>query len=319
MRSTWRHHRRGPGSPAAGRRRGRLDLVVGGVRGRGGQPRPATSAAGPPPGGAARRARACSSGVSDGSTRHPVASTAPSARHHSVDIWRAGSALRVAPAATGARRPAAAGAAPARRTTMTTSDPVDRSRAPSSEPGRSRGRSAARLGRPRDWSSGIGRRSSVAARRRIAAALTAVAGVRARAPTRPAAGAHAGVASAPGSPRPGVGSNGTQPRPSNQTSGQAWAFLPSTVRGCRRPAPARREADGDAGRDAERAGHRRERAGELLAVADALAQERLDGARCCGPGGRRGCTELGPEPVLQRHHLVVGRRRAGRDGDGRGR
>jgi hypothetical protein len=32
-------------------------------------------------------------------------------------------------------------------------------------------------------------------------------------------------ASAPGMPRPGVGSNGT---PSNHTSGQAWALRPST-------------------------------------------------------------------------------------------
>ena len=35
--------------------------------------------------------------------------------------------------------------------------------------------------------------------------------------------------SAPGMPRPGVGSNGTHPIAApNHSSGQAWAFLPST-------------------------------------------------------------------------------------------
>ena len=37
------------------------------------------------------------------------------------------------------------------------------------------------------------------------------------------------TSSAPGAPRPGVGSNWTQPMPSNHTSGQAWAWRPSTV------------------------------------------------------------------------------------------
>ena len=36
-------------------------------------------------------------------------------------------------------------------------------------------------------------------------------------------------ASAPGMPRPGVGSNGTHPTPANHTSGQAWAWRPWTV------------------------------------------------------------------------------------------
>ena len=75
---------------------------------------------------------------------------------------------------------------------------------------------------------------------------------------------------------PGVGSNGTQPRPSNQTSGHAWAFLPSTEYVPLADVVAGREPDRDPGRDPERAHHRRIRAGELLAVADAVAQEHLD-------------------------------------------
>ena len=57
------------------------------------RPRPATSAAGPRPGSRGEMARACSSGVSVGSMRQPVASTAPSARRHSAATWRVTSAL----------------------------------------------------------------------------------------------------------------------------------------------------------------------------------------------------------------------------------
>ncbi len=85
-----------------------------------------------------------------------------------------------------------------------------------------------------------------------------------------------------------------------------------------------READGDAGGDPERAGHRRKRAGELLAVADPVLEERLDRrvAVAVGDVGRVG--ELGAEPVLQRDHLVelgrlAGRHLAGRAGDDGGK
>src|SRR4051812_29612656 len=36
-------------------------------------------------------------------------------------------------------------------------------------------------------------------------------------------------ASPPGMPRPGVGSNGTHPKPARYTSGQAWPWYPRTV------------------------------------------------------------------------------------------
>ena len=73
--------------------------------------------------------------------------------------------------------------------------------------------------------------------------------------------------SAPGAPRPGVGSNSTQPMPSNHTSGHAWAWRPYTWY---RPSAlqlALGEADRHPGRQPDGSGHRRERAGELLAVA----------------------------------------------------
>ena len=70
-----------------------------------------------------------------------------------------------------------------------------------------------------------------------------------------------------------------------------------------------READGDTGRHADRPGHRRERPGELLAVPDALAQERLDGVVAVALGHVEAVRELGPEPVLHGHHGVIGRRR----------
>ena len=69
-------------------------------------------------------------------------------------------------------------------------------------------------------------------------------------------------------------------------------------------------ADGHPRRDAERPGHRRERAGELLAVADPLAEERLDGAVAVPGGHVEAVAKLRLEPVLQRQHGVVVRRRA---------
>ena len=76
---------------------------------------------------------------------------------------------------------------------------------------------------------------------------------------------------------------------------------------------ARREADGDAGRDAERAGHHGHRRGELHAVAALALQERddrLGAVLVAGGVGRQvlGVDEVRPaQPVLQRHRpRVVG-------------
>ena len=85
-------------------------------------------------------------------------------------------------------------------------------------------------------------------------------------------------------PRPGVGSNVSQPCPANQASTQACASWSVTVQRAVLPRPAR-EPDGDAGRDAEIAEHQRHRPGELLAVAELRALEEVDERR--RPGRRR--------------------------------
>ena len=252
MRSTWRHHRRGPGSPA----------IVGIDAAR--RPRPAGRTWPPWPPSASdfsgraatgRRgavARACSSGVSDGSTRKPVASTAPSAR--SPQVARPGGRRRRSggAAASGGRAPGRRAGAPS--DAASDDEPTTPHGVPALGDRRAPIGGARRRRRAADPGSSIG--GGVDGRRRPspAAALALVAVRRVR---RGAVSSWAGRRRRC-SPRrrarrgPGVGSNGTQPSPSNQTSGQAWAFLPSTERVPSALGEPGREADGDAGRDAER-------------------------------------------------------------------
>ena len=115
--------------------------------------------------------------------------------------------------------------------------------------------------------------------------------------------------SAPGSPRPGVGSKLTQPKPSNHTSGQAWAWRSNTwYSPSSRSSPGVKPMATRAGMPSERAIAAKV-ADELLAVPAADAQELAD--RVVAVAGLHGQVvgELGPEPVLQGDHLVVRVRR----------
>ena len=83
-----------------------------------------------------------------------------------------------------------------------------------------------------------------------------------------------------------------------------------------------RVADGHPGRDAEAAGHGGEGAGELLAVADAVVEEGVDGALALTGGhvGAVGEAAVLPEEGLQGQGLLVvrGGARGGLPGDALG-
>ena len=82
-------------------------------------------------------------------------------------------------------------------------------------------------------------------------------------------------------PRPGVGSNGSHPKPSNQTSTHVCASWSVTVQLVFRVRPAR-EPGGDTGGNAQVAEHERHRAGEVLAVAALSLRHERDERRRAG-------------------------------------
>ena len=99
-----------------------------------------------------------------------------------------------------------------------------------------------------------------------------------------------GVASAPGAPRPGVGSNATHPAPADPHLGPGVGVLAAhdgTGRRLGRVGIAGGEADGHPGRQADGPGHGGVGAGELLAVA---------GAPC-----RTGSSSMARVGVTRRH------------------
>ena len=288
MRSTWRHQRRGPGSPAiggcdqlghlVGRRVGRR----GGHRGQrlqraGGDRQPRRGRPGLLDRGQ-RRVDAAARGLDGAERPSPQVADLAGRRRRSGGAGASGGRARAA--------------APARPSTSSDDD-----RRPPQRRGRARrtvgatGRAGGAGDRPaRDRRSArdrLGGSVAAAVAGGVAspspspgAGARLVLGRRRRrcSPRRRARRARASARTAPSRARR------TRPPARRGRSCRAPSGVPSA---CSEPG---READGDPGRDAERAGHRGERAGELLAVADALAQERLDGVVAVALRARRGCT-----------------------------
>ena len=291
MRSTCRHHRRGPGSPATWASARCGDLVVGGVRRRGGDlgqrlQRPGRDRQ-PRRDGAGlleRRQRRVDAAPRrlDGAERPP-----PQRRRSGGPRRRCGWARRQRRTTAGSSERAATSTP---NTMPTAIQLIGAVRRPSSSTPDRSGRSAARTARLEDRVERDDRRRRRRHGGRLAGGVTAVAGRRRRVPTRPGPAPRRCSSRRRARRGPGVGSNGTQPRPSNQISGQAWAFLPSTERravGLQQPG---RVADGDAGRDAERSGPSPRTSRRTARSSRCAGAGTPRWRSCCGPAGRRGCT-----------------------------